>query len=70
MRKTVLITGCSSGIGRATARAFLADGWEVYATARDERELVGLGEAGASTAQLDVTSTVAVDRVVDRVIEE
>jgi len=35
MDGAVLTTGCSSGIGRAAARAFLADGWEVYATARD-----------------------------------
>ncbi|WP_139136167.1 SDR family NAD(P)-dependent oxidoreductase, partial [Haladaptatus sp. W1] len=34
MDETVLITGCSSGIGRETALSFLADGWEVYATAR------------------------------------
>jgi NAD(P)-dependent dehydrogenase (short-subunit alcohol dehydrogenase family) len=68
--KTVLITGCSSGIGRATAEAFLDDGWTVYATSRDEADLADLGEAGCRTATLDVTDGEAVTRVVDRIGEE
>lgn len=70
MQKTVLITGCSSGIGHATAHAFLADDWRVYATARDRSEMADLDEAGAVTAELDVTSADDVDGVVERIIEE
>ena len=33
--KTVLITGCSVGIGRATAELFQRNGWQVAATMRD-----------------------------------
>ncbi|MGC2645496.1 MAG: SDR family NAD(P)-dependent oxidoreductase, partial [Candidatus Sulfotelmatobacter sp.] len=36
--KTVLITGCSSGYGLATARHFHARGWNVIATMRTPRE--------------------------------
>jgi len=68
--KTVLITGCSSGIGRATAESFLDDGWTVYATSRDEQDIAALGEAGCRTATLDVTDEAAVTRVVDRIGEE
>jgi len=67
---TVLITGCSSGIGRATALTFLEDDWTVYATARDADDLADLAEAGCATEELDVTDPAAVRRVVDRIMQE
>jgi NAD(P)-dependent dehydrogenase (short-subunit alcohol dehydrogenase family) len=70
MTKTALITGASSGIGRATAAAFLRRDWRVYATARDTDDVADLADAGCATPQLDVTDDAAVDRVVDRVIDE
>jgi NAD(P)-dependent dehydrogenase (short-subunit alcohol dehydrogenase family) len=70
MGNTVLVTGCSSGVGRTAARTFLDDGWTVYATARDPGELAELGEIGAVTTQLDVTSTEDAERVVESVVEE
>ncbi|MGM0590916.1 MAG: SDR family oxidoreductase [Halobacteriota archaeon] len=68
--KTVLITGCSSGIGRATALAFLAEEWVVYATARNPADIETLGEKGCRIATLDVTDQGDIDRVVDRIVEE
>ncbi|WP_128905884.1 SDR family oxidoreductase [Halorubrum amylolyticum] len=70
VQKTVLITGCSSGIGRGAARAFLDEGWTVYATARNPADIETLGEAGCELATLDVTDQSDVDRVVDRILDE
>jgi NAD(P)-dependent dehydrogenase (short-subunit alcohol dehydrogenase family) len=71
MQETVLVTGCSSGIGRATALAFLEEGWVVYATARNPADVQTLGEReNCRIATLDVTDDDDVSRVVDRIVEE
>ncbi len=68
--KTVLITGCSSGIGRASAYAFLEEEWRVYATARNPADIETLGDAGCDIGTLDVTDGDDVDRVVGRIVDE
>lgn len=70
MERTVLITGASSGIGRATAEAFLAEDWTVVATARDEGDLGDLADAGCHTTELDVTKPAQCRDVVEETVEE
>lgn len=70
MDRTVLITGCSSGIGHATAQMFHEEDWTVYATARDPDDITDLAETGCETDSFDVTDTKEIERVVDHVIEE
>ena len=53
--KTVLITGCSTGIGRATAERLARRGHTVYATARNIDSIRDLEAAGCRTLALDVT---------------
>ena len=54
--RAVLITGCSTGIGRATAERLVRNGHTVYATARRLDAIEDLRAAGARTLALDVTS--------------
>jgi NAD(P)-dependent dehydrogenase (short-subunit alcohol dehydrogenase family) len=55
MARSVLITGCSSGIGRAAAETLAGAGWTVYATARKPESIADLEQAGCRTLALDVT---------------
>jgi NADP-dependent 3-hydroxy acid dehydrogenase YdfG len=52
--KAVLITGCSSGIGEATARRLAAHGWKVYASARRLESIEHLADAGCELLRVDV----------------
>jgi len=54
--KAVLITGCSTGIGRATAERLAKNGWRVYATARRLQSIADLKAAGCELLELDVCS--------------
>ena len=60
----VLITGASSGIGEATARAFLERGWTVHAAARRVDKMESLAAAGAHIHSLDVTDETSMSALV------
>ena len=63
--KTVLITGCSSGYGLATARHFHAQGWNVIATMRTPREDVLPRSNRLRVAALDVTKSESIAAVLE-----
>jgi NAD(P)-dependent dehydrogenase (short-subunit alcohol dehydrogenase family) len=65
--KAVLVTGCSSGIGRATAERLALRGWTVYATARRAETLAPLARAGCRTLALDVTDEASMRAAVQTV---
>jgi NAD(P)-dependent dehydrogenase (short-subunit alcohol dehydrogenase family) len=67
--KTVLVTGCSSGIGYATAEELLDRGWKVYATARKLETISVLEAKGAKLLALDVTDEDSMARAVQTVTE-
>ncbi|VAX18605.1 hypothetical protein MNBD_IGNAVI01-2844 [hydrothermal vent metagenome] len=68
--KVVLITGCSSGIGKALALEFVNSGFKVVATARRKESISVLKEKGCNIEQLDVKNNDDQTRVVDSVLKE
>lgn len=69
MKKTIFITGSSSGLGKATAKHFAAQGWQVAATMRTpekETELVTI--ENVKVFRMDVTDTSSVKTAVEEVI--
>ena len=67
---TILITGCSTGIGRATAERLAASGHTVYATARNPESVADLEAKGCRTMALDVTDEASMEAAVARIEEE
>jgi NADP-dependent 3-hydroxy acid dehydrogenase YdfG len=67
---SAVVTGASSGIGRATAMRLVADGWRVLAVARREDRLRELAEeTGCEVLAVDITSEDSVQRLVERTAE-
>jgi NAD(P)-dependent dehydrogenase (short-subunit alcohol dehydrogenase family) len=70
MEKVVLITGCSSGIGRAFAIEFLKKGWVVWAAARNSSTLLELTSSGCFGIELDITNYSQQKSVIDSILEK
>lgn len=67
-QKTAVVTGASSGIGEATARALAAAGYHVFLAARRvERIEILAREIGGTSAPTDVTSPESVERLADTI---
>jgi NAD(P)-dependent dehydrogenase (short-subunit alcohol dehydrogenase family) len=60
MTRTILITGCSSGIGWHCAQGLKARGWRVFATARNADDLSRLAAAGLEALPLDYADRASV----------
>ena len=67
--RTILITGCSSGIGYASARMLKEKGWRVFATVRKDADLIRLEGEGFEVFRLDYTEPVTISECVASVAE-
>ena len=66
---TVLITGCSSGIGLDAARTMAARGWTVIATCRKPEDLAARAAEGMIALPLDLADPASVEAAVDAALE-
>jgi NAD(P)-dependent dehydrogenase (short-subunit alcohol dehydrogenase family) len=67
--RTIVVTGCSSGIGAFCARALKADGWRVFATVRKEADLAALAADGLEALLMDYTRPDTISALVETVHE-
>jgi NAD(P)-dependent dehydrogenase (short-subunit alcohol dehydrogenase family) len=65
--KSVLLTGCSSGIGRCVADGLKARGYQVFASARRMADVRLLADAGFTAVQLDLNDSASIERAVEQV---
>ncbi len=67
-KQSILITGCSSGIGLYTARQLDADGYRVIASARKPEDVEKLRQLGLTAIQLDLDDSNSIRRAVDETL--
>lgn len=68
-KRTILVTGCSSGIGAYCARALQSEGWQVIASARASQDIDRLRADGIEAHPLDYTDPQSVDAFFQRAME-
>lgn len=68
-QRTIIITGCSSGIGAYCARALNKDGWRVFATVRKPEDVASLEADGIETLLMDYTKQDTIDALVKEVAQ-
>ncbi len=68
-QRTIIVTGCSSGIGAHCARALKADGWRVFATVRKHQDLAALERDGLEAFFMDYTRSDTISDFVREVSE-
>lgn len=69
-QRTVLVTGCSSGIGEATAHYLREHGWTVYPTARKAEDLEKLRAEGFDAIELDLGDSSSVQHCISALLEK
>lgn len=70
MDKSILITGCSTGIGLCAAKALHTKGYRVFATARKESDVTKLQSLGLESLRLDVNSSDSIRSALNHVLDK
>ncbi|MGV2128081.1 SDR family oxidoreductase [Agrobacterium vitis] len=67
-QKSIIVTGCSSGIGAYCARALKQDGWQVFATVRKAEDLKALEDDGLEALLMDYRDTASIAALAETVL--
>lgn len=70
MKKSILITGCSSGIGLCAAKTLHERGYRVFATARKAEDVEMLAKLGVESLLLDVNNSASIQQAIQSVLEK
>jgi short-subunit dehydrogenase len=68
--KSILITGCSTGIGYYCAKALQQRGYRVFATARDSKDVTRLRSEGLEAYQLDLDDSQSIQKALDEILKQ
>lgn len=69
MEKTIIITGCSSGIGLCAAETLQKRGYRVFATTRKENDVEKLKARGLESFKLDLTDSASIQQAVEEILK-
>ena len=70
VQRSVLITGCSSGIGRHVAHGLKARGYRVFATARKQADVDDLITEGLESVQLDIANSASIQNAFETIMQK
>ncbi|MBT29911.1 MAG: short-chain dehydrogenase, partial [Thalassobius sp.] len=70
MTKSILITGCSSGIGYDAAHGLKRAGWRVFATCRQQQDVERLRAEGLESIRLDYADETSLQETLDWVLQQ
>ncbi len=70
INKTILISGCSSGIGLCCARQLKQQGYQVFASARKQEDVILLQQQGFNAVQLDLADSDSIKHAVAQVLQQ
>ena len=69
-KKTALVTGASSGMGKVIARRLIQDGYQVYAAARGAEKMNDLAQLGARPLRMDISRDEDILAAVDTIVSQ
>jgi short-subunit dehydrogenase len=69
-KKTALVTGASSGMGKEIAKRLIMEGFQVYAAARHVEKMDDLAELGAKPVRMDISKEEEIKAAIDTILGE